>query len=318
MKKLIAIFLALFILSTLGVASGTENFVYTEHTLIRNGISLHLDCMSAGQTDKHILLIHGATYSSHEFDIDYQDYSLVRRLCREGYAVWRLDIAGYGRSGKVEDGLITTTEYAAEDIGAAVDLILQETGQEKIDLFGWSWGTMTTSRYVSMHPEKINRLVLYAPIISGIGQRVITEPFNHNTWEHAADDFQKNEDGTFNTDITEQIMIDLFCSSCWRYDQESSPNGWRVDAFQDNSVQLIDLKAITVPTLVICGDKDPYLNYEHVYASLDSLPAGSELKVIPGAAHAMLYEKPFYQEFQNTIVDFLEGSADQQKLDDAA
>ena len=69
---------------------------------------------------------------------------------------------------------------------------------------------------------------------------------------------------------------------------------------------------------MICGDQDPYLNYELVYSCLDSLPEGSELKVIPGAAHAMLYEKPFYREFQNTIVDFLNGSADQQELDEAA
>ena len=34
-------------------------------------------------------------------DIDDQDYSPARRLCREGYAVSRPDIAGFGCSGKV-------------------------------------------------------------------------------------------------------------------------------------------------------------------------------------------------------------------------
>lgn len=89
--------------------------------LERNGIPLHLDCVKKDGTTPagQILLIHGATYSSHEFDIDYQDYSLVRRLAREGYAVWRLDIAGYGRSGPVEDGFMPDTAYAAEDINAA-------------------------------------------------------------------------------------------------------------------------------------------------------------------------------------------------------
>ena len=43
-------------------------------------------------------MIHGVTYSSHEFDINYKDYSLVRFLTGEGYAVWRLDIAGFGQS----------------------------------------------------------------------------------------------------------------------------------------------------------------------------------------------------------------------------
>ena len=72
--------------------------------LERNGISLHLDRVKTENTAPagQILLVHGSTYSSHEFDIDYQDYSLVRRLAGEGYAVWRIDIAGYGQSGPGE------------------------------------------------------------------------------------------------------------------------------------------------------------------------------------------------------------------------
>ena len=128
-----------------------------------------------------VLLIHGVTYSSHEFDIDYKDYSLVRRLAREGYAVWRLDIAGFGQSGEVEDGFLPDSDYAAEDINAAVEEIVKESGDDKIDVLGWSWGTVTTGRFAADHPEHINRLVLYAPILSGIGEADITEPFHHNT-----------------------------------------------------------------------------------------------------------------------------------------
>jgi hypothetical protein len=37
------------------------------------------------------------------------------------------------------------------------------------------------------------------------------------------------------------------------------------------------------------------------------LPEGSELKVIPGGSHIVLYEKYCYKEFQNSVVDFLTG-----------
>lgn len=119
-------------------AVSQEACSYQEYSLERNGISLHLDCMKLENSapENNILLMHGSTYSSHEFDIDYEDYSLVRRLAREGYAVWRLDIAGYGQSGKVEDGLMPDTAYAAEDIRAAMELIASETGQNRIDLLG--------------------------------------------------------------------------------------------------------------------------------------------------------------------------------------
>lgn len=64
---------------------------------------------------------------------------------------------------------------------------------------------------------------------------------------------------------------------------------------------------ITVPTLVICGDKDPYLNYDLVNSSLELLPEGSELKVIPGGSHIVMYEKGCYKEFQDSVVGFLRG-----------
>ena len=284
-------------------------YTYTEYPLERNGIPLHLDCMKEDGTEPkdNILLMHGSTYSSHEFDINYEDYSLVRRLAREGYAVWRLDVAGYGQSGKVEDGLMPDTAYAAEDIRAAMELISNETGMDKIDLLGWSWGTMTTGLYAAEYPEHLDKLVLYAPILSGIGETEITEPFNHNDWAGAAEDFQTKEDGSFDLEVTDPVLIEMFCSSCWHYDGDSSPNAWRKDALVSEDNALIDLTKITVPTLVICGDKDPYLNMDLVKTSTDLLPDGSELKVIPGGSHIVLYEKNCYREFQDSVAAFLTG-----------
>ena len=50
-------------------------YTYKEFPLTRNGIALHLDCltMAGAVPQKHILLVHGVTYSSREFDIDYKD-----------------------------------------------------------------------------------------------------------------------------------------------------------------------------------------------------------------------------------------------------
>ena len=282
-------------------------FTVTEYPLKRNNIDLHLDCTSldGAKPQKNILLTHGVTYSSHEFDIDYKDYSLVRFLAKEGYAVWKLDIAGFGQSGKVEDGFTPDSDYAAEDIDAAVELIVEKSGQETIDIPGWSWGTVTASRYAAKHSEHLNRLVLYAPILGGLGVYEVTEDFHHNTWEHAADDFQKNENGSFDYTITEREMIEMFCSSCWHYDGEQSPNGGRRDICVDKNEKLIDLSKITVPTLMICGGSDPYLNYDFVNSSLNELPEGSQLEVIDGGAHVIMYEKPYYREFQNKLIAFL-------------
>ena len=75
MKKILALMCMLtVILASVGCREtfGAEaGFSCETVPLERNGISLHLD---------------------------YQDYSLVRRLAGEGYAVWRIDIAGYRQS----------------------------------------------------------------------------------------------------------------------------------------------------------------------------------------------------------------------------
>ena len=39
---------------------------------------------------------------------------------------------------------LSFTAYAAEDIRAAMERIASETGQDRIDLLGWSWGAVTT------------------------------------------------------------------------------------------------------------------------------------------------------------------------------
>ncbi len=284
-----------------------EDYRYAVYPLEREGIKLHLDCMwmDREKPEKSILLIHGSTFSSHEFDIDYKDYSLVRRLVREGYAVWRLDIAGYGQSGDVADGYQIDTAYAAEDIGAAVDRILEVTEKDKIDLLGWSWGTMTACRFAVSNSERLNRLVLYAPILSGLGQQDVPEPFRRITWETAIEDMQRTPDGEVNPEIMDPEFVGMWCSSCWRYDRDRSPRGWLLDAGADPSVSLIDLESVSVPTLVICGDKDQYLDYRRVHSSVEHLPDGSELKLIPGGSHIVFYEKPHYRVFQESVVRFL-------------
>lgn len=292
-----------------GVSGKAENRKYkdTVYPLERNGINIHMDCMVSEEqpVQDNILLIHGLTYSSHEFDVDYEDYSFVRFLCDNGYAVWRIDISGYGQSDRVENGYDVSSEYASEDITAAIDEIIRITETDNIDLLGWSWGTVTSSLAEGKRSDKIDRFVLYAPILSGIGEAEVTTDYHKNDWDNAAGDFQMTGDGVFDDAITEPTVRDIYCSNCWKYDGDDSPCGGRVDLLVDNSVELINLPSISSETLIICGDKDPYLNYSLIRNSSDKLPEGSKLVVIEGAAHCLMMEKPYYHKFQKEVLDFL-------------
>ena len=47
------------------------------------------------------------------------------------------------------------------------------------------------------------------------------------------------------------------------------------------------------------------MNMDLLNSALGSLPEGSELHMVEGGSHILIYEKPFYQEFQDRIVGFL-------------
>ena len=283
------------------------SYDYQEYDLERNDVALYLSCtkIKDSQPEDNILLIHGVTYSSHEFAVDYLDYSLVKRLADDGYGVWLMDIAGFGRSQALDDGFRPDSDYAAKDIAAGVERICELTEQDKINLLGWSWGTLTSSRFAADHPERLNKLILYAPIISGLGQAEVNEAFHHNSWEHAAEDFQRDPDGSINYELVEPLVVELLCSNCWHYDGEYSPNGGRKDLLVARDQILIDLDKITVPTLIIYGDRDPYLNYDLIDKALEQLPSGSRKEMITGASHVAILEKPYYKDFQNRILRFL-------------
>ena len=88
MKKVIASVVSFILILSLTLCISAEEqrregsdgitYTYAEHPLERNGIALHLDCMKVGDNamERNILLIHGVTYSSHEFDVVYEDYRL--------------------------------------------------------------------------------------------------------------------------------------------------------------------------------------------------------------------------------------------------
>ena len=303
--------LVVFPISSSFCASAAEQAVPTYEDKVlpleRNGYKLHFDCIRRADMtpQKHILLVHGLTYSSHEFDVNYGDYSLARFLADQGYAVWRLDVAGYGQSQAVEDGFMPNSDYAAEDVAAAAKAVIAISKQKKIDVLGWSWGTVTSSRFAAKYPDMVRKLVLYAPILSGLGAGNVTSPFNNNTWIHAAGDFQMTADGDIDYTIVEPAVVSEFQSNCWRYDGSSSPNGGRRDLVSAPSNLLIFPEQLKIPTFVIAGDKDPYINKTLFHALQAKLPAGSEVVEIKGAAHAMMMEKPYYKTFRTQVMEFL-------------
>ena len=142
------------------------------------GIELHLrNRQPAGAKafapGRIVLFVHGATFpASSAFDVELPGGSWMGYVAARGYDVYGLDIRGYGASTRPaamsqpprSNTPFADTREATRDIAAAVDFILARRGAARLTLIGWSWGTTTTASFAAQHPEKIDRLVLDAPL----------------------------------------------------------------------------------------------------------------------------------------------------------
>ena len=68
-----------------------------------------------------------------------------------GFDVWTLDHENYGRSSRTDSN--SDIASGVEDLKVAVELIVKETGRQKIHLFGESSGAISARAYVKPSPS---------------------------------------------------------------------------------------------------------------------------------------------------------------------
>jgi pimeloyl-ACP methyl ester carboxylesterase len=129
--------------------------------------------LTAFRPDNVVLFVHGATYPAETaFDLQLDGMSWMDYIAARGYDVWLVDIRGYGKSSRpaemdqpaAANKPIVNTQTAANDYGAAANYVRAKRGVARLTVLGWSWGTAITALYTTQNNDKVNRLVLYAPI----------------------------------------------------------------------------------------------------------------------------------------------------------
>lgn len=280
------------------------------HSVASQGIKLCVkmcppNSFSKPNSYNTILLVHGLTYSSHEYDVDYQDYSFVNFLARKGYYVWTFDIGGYGNSESPQSGWTVDSEYASRDISNVVDYIINICGIKKLNLMGWSWGTVTTSLFSASNPEKVRRLILYSPFYKFLKGLAPENDWHYYDPAQPRADFQFDSfSGELDYEKIDPMIANLWAADCKIFDGNKSPNGGRKDLLT-RDIQFEPQK-LTMPVLLIAGSNDPYLVNVDVHELYKMLPnSKSELVLLEGGAHMIMIEKPYYKIFQNSIFKFL-------------
>src|SRR4030088_3259027 len=153
----------------------------TEHIMIEAtdpGTRLYIrkkspEDMKQFTSEKTLLFVHGATQPAEAtFDLPLEGLSWMDYIAQHGWDVYLVDVRGYGRSTRppemdqpaANNPPIVTTDVAVKGVGSAIDFILQRRGVSKLSLLGWSWGPVIIGAYTADHNDKVDRLVLFAPV----------------------------------------------------------------------------------------------------------------------------------------------------------
>lgn len=292
----------------------------------------HLAAWSKPAPNRTILFIHGATFSgSATFDLQVGGESWMDWLARRGYDVYSVDLRGYGRSDRPPamktdanaNPPIANTEAALDDVAKIVEFIRSRQSLEKVTLVGWSWGATLAARYAILAPDKVDRLVLYAP--QGVRDQALpASAAPAGAWRFVAVDALKSSLGKGIPTERREEFIPKHWQALWDQTLETAldpdaktrspaaimlPNGAMADyvATWGAKKEAWDPKRLIVPTLVVQGgwdqDSPPHMGLE-VLSKLTSARASRYL-LIPEGTHTIMLEKGRTQLFSG-VESFLD------------
>src|SRR5215475_3580031 len=323
--------LAAFAAISSGFADDQTPKLVTEHFIIDaadTGVKLYVrnkrpEEMKQFRSERTLLYVHGATQPSEAtFDLQLEGVSWMDYIARRGWDVYLVDVRGYGGSTRppemdqpaASNPPIATTDVAVKDVSSAIDFILRRRGVSKLSLLGWSWGTAIMGAYAVQHPDRVDRLVLYAPtwVRTSPAPQATSRPLgayvenpmvaSRNRMQAAAPEDRKNDlmpGSWFEAWSTAALATDPFGS-------KREPPVLRSPAgvFQDNrnywnaGKAYYDPAGIKAPTLVVVAEWD--YRVPAAQALFEKLPNGSDKRLVQigEGTHLIMLEKNRMHLFQ--------------------
>lgn len=262
-------------------AQGTQSI---KHTVMSGGHPMAVWEKSVDNPKGVILLHHGRTWSSlPDFDLqlDGEELSLMDGFNDRGYSVWAMDARGYGGTPRDASGW-NTPNKASKDMSVVLEWLSERTG-EKINVWGWSMGSMISQLTAQQYPEHFASLTLFGyPIRAGAqimdDNTIVEPPREATTAEGAASDF-------IVPGSISQKAIDEYVRHALKADPV------RADWNQQHEYQF-DARKVSMPVLLLQGEFDPLADTAtHAKAFSEFPNANKQWVVLKGGDHAALLEK---------------------------
>lgn len=236
-----------------------------------------------------VLLVHGRTWSSRpDFDLQVPGLrrSVLQSLADRGLAAYAVDLRGYGETPRDSTGWLTPRRSAADVQAVLAWLSAQHPSLAPPALVGWSRGgaiAMLVAQGAQREPRRVSALVLFGfvfdPELPYLDTPAPARPLRlRNTASDAASDFVSPA-------VTPRAVVDAFVAQALKSDPIA------VDLKDDVEFNVLDPARLTVPTLLIFGDRDINVPPGEGERFMRRLRAPRKHMVaLPGADHAAQVE----------------------------
>jgi pimeloyl-ACP methyl ester carboxylesterase len=195
---------------------------------------------------------------------------------------------------------VTTLASDWNDVGAAVDYVLNLRHGTKLNLVGWSQGGPRSAGWAAQHPDKVNKLVLLAPAYNnGAARRAAPaaapqrgSAFNVQThadlvklWNGQAPCAGQYEQAAFDSVWKEMLASDPVGAS-WDPPARRAPvtapgPGWTQEMAKNTKI----------PTLMFSGENDGQVNPKNVRALYDDIGGDKVFVDLACSSHNAMWEK---------------------------
>src|SRR5438105_13566325 len=272
----------------------------TDYTVKKGEVSLavYRKCLmpQAGEGARPVLfLVHGSSNSAlSSFDLTVPgkgEYSTMNVFAGLGYDVWTMDHAKYGRSSRSEGNSDIASGVA--DLVAATELVIRETGRERLHFMGESSGALRAAAFAMARPERVGRLVLNAFTYTGRSSPTLAKraeqldyfrTHNRRLRDRAMirSIFTRDHPGTSDPAVAEAL------GDAELVHGEEVPTGTYLD--MTANLPVVDPLQVQAPVMLVRGEHDGIASEEDLLDFFGKLPnPDRQFVVLPGAAHALVF-----------------------------
>jgi len=240
-----------------------------------------------------LFLVHGSSVSAKpSFDLTVPgrgEYSLMNVFARFGFDVWTMDHEGYGKSARTTGN--SDVASGVEDLKAASEVVVRETGQPRAHFYGGSSGALRAAGFAVARPERVDRLILEAFTWTGkgsptLGKRAEQVDYyrTHNRRPRGRDMirsiFTRDKPGTSDPAVAEALADAELPFG------DTIPTGTYLD--MTANLPVVDPRRVKAPVLVVRGEHDGIATEEDLLEFFRRLPnPDRQFIVLAGASHAV-------------------------------